>query len=682
MLSLNRVKTTVAAGKRNHFDFGHHHMTTLDFGINRPVLMQECVPGDRVKLGMSVFSRLTPLALPTIGQAGIESRAFFVRTRLLFDSYQNWLTDTPYLSDSGAAVKPYVPLFRMFDICSWFVMSKYVSFFRISQSVGDWGSIIYPLIDYTIDLRQDAVLNDRKTGSPWSESEMSGYDGQFYFGGLDGVSGSKAFLRAVGYNYNGTFGPFESLFGYVRFKFTPEGKNVLNILRSLGYRIDFSATFPIFLSGVMDNVDEFPEFHQNALPFLSFARIFTDFYTNPRYTQVPYNALFVGNRQYLGAFYNGSGQNSVDSYNWKNPDSFAYMLWFLSQCQFVLVSPDVYNTSWLYPNSNIAGSAGSSQTLYTNPSDESTVISNYISTGALDGSEGADNVQGVSDVLLRSLNALSKWVRRNNVIGSRYVDRLLVRFGLRPSDAVVGRAEFLGSDYTPINIGDVTATANGSTADGVSSEVGDYNGKGSAFGGGLNVQYDCDEAGYLIVLSTIRPRTSYYEGADPTVLRSQDKFDWFTPEFDAVGMVPLDTRTMFGDVLGVDDSQDSVYDNIDNLVSTFGWLPTYSDYKYKHDKLTGDFAIPSLSTGLDSFHMMRKVEVGTSNNLSFQLFDTYLRQQYDRIFRDTSVQDEHFILSYVFKLDMQRPMLSITDSLVYPDEQGKKVSTPPSGQYF
>lgn len=682
MLSLNRVKTTVAAGQRNHFDFGHHHMTTLDFGINRPVLMQECVPGDRVKLGMSVFSRLTPLALPTIGQAGIESRAFFVRTRLLFDSYQNWLTDTPYLHSSGVTQTARIPMFRMFDICSWFVMSKYASFFSISHSVGEWGSIIYPLIDYTVDVRSTSTYTDLKVDSPWSARDMTGFDGQFYIGDTTDNSSTR-FLRAIGIGSDGVLAPL-SVFskGFIRFKFTPEGKNVLNILRSLGYRVDFSSTFPSALSAIIDNEDELPEYHQNALPFLAFARIFTDFYTNPRYTQVPYNSLFIGNRKYIGKFSSGDGFHNPETYDWIFPESFAYMLWFLSQCQFVLVSPDVYNTSWLYPNSNVAGSADSSQTTFSNPSDDSVVISNYLSTGALTGSEGALNVQGISDVLLRSLNALSKWVRRNNVIGSRYVDRLLVRFGLRPSDAVVGRAEFLGSDYTPINIGDVTATANGTTADGVSSEVGDYNGKGSAFGGGLNVQYDCDEAGYLIVLSTIRPRTSYYEGADPSVLRSQDKFDWFTPEFDAVGMVPLDTRTMFGDVLGVDASQESIYDDVNNLASTFGWYPTYSDYKYKHDKLTGDFAVPSLSTGLDSFHMMRKIEVGSSNNLSFQLFDTYLRQQYDRIFRDTSVKDEHFILSYVFKLDMQRPMLSITDSLVYPDEKGKKVSTPPSGQYF
>lgn len=80
---------------------------------------------------------------------------------------------------------------------------------------------------------------------------------------------------------------------------------------------------------------------------------------------------------------------------------------------------------------------------------------------------------------------------------------------------------------------------------------------------------------------------------------------------------------------------------------------------------------------------MRPVYFGDSNNQAFQVFDDLMRSEYDRIFRDTSINDEHFFCSFMFDFTMRRPMKSISESFVLDGDQGRdRVVTPPAGQRF
>lgn len=71
--------------KRNVFDLSYRKSFDCDEGYIYPVLCDECVPGDTVKLGYDVLARVyNPPVAPMIQACNMDVRYFFVPTRLLF----------------------------------------------------------------------------------------------------------------------------------------------------------------------------------------------------------------------------------------------------------------------------------------------------------------------------------------------------------------------------------------------------------------------------------------------------------------------------------------------------------------------------------------------------------------------------------------------------------------------
>lgn len=631
-ISLNKLRTKVAAKSNSAFEFNTQHLTTLDFGLNRIAFCQELVPKDKISLDVSAFSRLAPLALPTIGDANMEVRAFFVRNRLLFDSWKEFLTNkTPYVDSDGKSVIPAVPRCNLRSL-----MTAFVALRDFSSETADC-VLCEPVVDGEYD-----------------------FDFHEYSFSDSFISNSPSLLLS------------SSIF---RYRFTPLGKSVYAILSQLGYRLDFGLCY----SSVSDSdgastdialLDE----EVSLLPLYAYLKVYLDYYYNTRYDTSTYDSLFKGNGKSLSIPFKYSGgilfdmtANDYYSVNYvNNPFSLLYLL---ARSVYVLVSPDIYNSSWFEPFANNRN------------------VANYYdlttpTNGVVERTDSDVNSNTLDNWALRAMRSLESFARRNNIIGSRYVDQLLARFGVRPSDAVSGRSEYLGSGVIPIEIGDVTATSNGTTADGVTSEVGDYNGKGVAYGSTPHFEYETDEHGFFFVFCTVRPRTQYCEGASPSVYRTE-VLDFFTPEFDAMGMELIPKLSMLPNRL----KNSTTFYALQLGNQGFGYVPTYTDYKYKKDALSGDFVIPSLATGIEGFHLMRQFDSTVfpnevKNDFNFSVFGPELRQQYDRIFRDTSIDVEHFFVSFVFKCKMYRPMMPIADTLQMPGEKGKEVTSTPGGQRF
>lgn len=631
-ISFNKLRTKVAAKSKSAFEFNMQHMTTLDFGLNRIAFCQELVPKDKISLDVSAFSRLAPLALPTIGDANMELRAFFVRNRLLFDSWKEFLTNkTPYVDSDGKSVIPAVPRCNLRSLMTAFVALPHfdsdTSEYILCESVVDG--------EYDFDFHQ------------YSFSESS-------------ISSSPSLLLTS---------------SVVHYRFTPLGKSVYAILSQLGYRLDFGLCYSSVSNSEGASTD-IPLLDEDVslLPLYAYLKVYLDYYYNTRYDTSTYDSLFKGNGKSLSIpfkFSNGImfDMTAKDSYSVNYVNNPFSLLYLLARSVYVMVSPDIYNSSWFEPLAN-----------NRNVSNDMTITT--VSGSEVQRDSGQVYSQDLDNWTLRALRSIESFARRNNIIGSRYVDQLLARFGVRPSDAVSGRSEYLGSGVIPIEIGDVTATSNGATADGVSSEVGDYNGKGVAYGSTPHFEYETDEHGFFFVFCTVRPRTQYCEGASPSVYRTE-VLDFFTPEFDAMGMELIPKLTMLPNRL----KSSTTFYALQLGNQGFGYVPTYTDYKYKKDALSGDFVIPSLSTGIEGFHLMRQFDplvfpTEVKNDFNFALFGPELRQQYDRIFRDTTIDVEHFFVSFVFKCKMYRPMMPIADTLQMPGEKGKEVTSTPGGQRF
>lgn len=259
---------------------------------------------------------------------------------------------------------------------------------------------------------------------------------------------------------------------------------------------------------------------------------------------------------------------------------------------------------------------------------------------------------------IRAANALQRYMEKNNIVGTRLISRLLARFGVTPSAERLQRAEYLGSHVFHMQVSDLDSTESTDLLSGSgigepvynafgSSESfanirGQANGKITGGKDGMKFTYNATEFGIILVIQSIMPDESYYQGLDRSLVRglstpNADRFDFFTPEFENLGYQPV----LASDVFVPDDDANPSLKNVYDANKVFGYQPRYHDYKYMRHLLFGDFTSNVFNTGLDSFHLFRDLsffqnqdnqnEMVVSN--SFNQLGIDERINYDRIFQ-------------------------------------------------
>lgn len=94
---------------RSAFDLEHTHKTTFDSGYLIPVLVQEILPGDSLRLRMSAFARLATPLVPVMDNMYLESFFFFVPYRLLWEHWENFMGEKTTPSDVTEYLIPQYP---------------------------------------------------------------------------------------------------------------------------------------------------------------------------------------------------------------------------------------------------------------------------------------------------------------------------------------------------------------------------------------------------------------------------------------------------------------------------------------------------------------------------------------------------------------------------------------------
>lgn len=188
----------------------------------------------------------------------------------------------------------------------------------------------------------------------------------------------------------------------------------------------------------------------------------------------------------------------------------------------------------------------------------------------------------ISAQQMRLLMKYDEYFRRSNYAGSKDVEQIYSRFGVKIDDYKTRYPYFLGESTQEVKIGDVTSTSHTSEA-----VIGDYAGKAIS-DGNCGFHFDCKDYGMLFTFAWFAPRPIYANGIDKEVLRLTP-FDFYTPEFDQ------------GFASAIQQAQFNV--NSDNpYTTTFGYCPVYSEYLYSNAKIVGDF---KRFKGMEAWHFGR-----------------------------------------------------------------------------
>lgn len=233
---------------------------------------------------------------------------------------------------------------------------------------------------------------------------------------------------------------------------------------------------------------------------------------------------------------------------------------------------------------------------------------------------------------LRQAFKLQEWLEKNARGGSRYIESILVHFGVRSSDKRLQRPEFLGGGATPVQISEVLQTSGGVPSE--TTPQGNMAGHGIGVGSTNKTRYFAEEHGYLFGIMSVLPKTAYQQGV-PRHFSRFDKFDYYWPEFAHLGEQAILNQELYVDSDG-------------NNGNTFGYTPRYSEYKFMNSSVHGEF-----KTSLDFWHMGR---IFASRPALNEAFITMTEDDVDRIWAVTGEEIETLYCLVHHDMRAKRPM--------------------------
>lgn len=179
------------------------------------------------------------------------------------------------------------------------------------------------------------------------------------------------------------------------------------------------------------------------------------------------------------------------------------------------------------------------------------------------------------DILtLRRAEALQKWRQNALRAGNMVDDSFRAHYGATPRYESDNNVLKLGSFEGILKVNSVEATA--ATSGEVNGQVGDLGATGTSVIQGKPINFECSDFGVIICLQYFRPESEYSSTMLDKANRLYEPFDFFTPEFQNMG---LDTINM------VDYSNNLLAQN-----QVLGYAAQYWWYKQAVDKVHGEFA--------------------------------------------------------------------------------------------
>lgn len=415
-------------------------------------------------------------------------------------------------------------------------------------------------------------------------------------------------------------------------KYTPLGRYAVDVLNCLGYQVDWSSLYDTSGDG---NIT------LSALPLLAYIRIYTDYLENTN---------FAPSSNLLGLF-RGANKELLES----------DLTFLFANALYSSYENDYLTSSWTTPSSPYGNVKSSvilpDVTLPTSNSNPSQVV--------LTSSENAPRITNanqtasgnLSTYILTALQSLSDYMKRHQISGYRAIDRFRSRFGITLPDAKLNRSVYLGKNETPIDITDVTSTADTSSA-----VLGQYSGFGiSRNGNSGTFSYKTDEYGIFVILSIISPIHAQYANGLDRHLLDVGRLDLYTPEFDGLGCQAIANCEVKSDFQSANQSA--------TPLAVWAYTPRYAHYKCSRDILSGDFKVPSKNQSMRNFHLFREFSQVPTHNLDFCTGNT---ADYTRVFNDTTTASDHFFTAFHFNVRSDAPMSALFENYHF-DESGSPI---------
>lgn len=529
-----------------------------------------------------------------------------------------------------------------------------------------------------------------------------------------GSTDSRLHYGVYGYNYQNTLqtgnNDWKNKCHYFVCRFTRYGKGLYNLFLSLGYKINFQSLMCNSANGfafshtglgsthawvssakpssssfvpstgtsatcfddkslygyhtIANSLTSIDHTLFNAMPIYSFMRIYLDYFAPTQFYSMYERVI---------DWYQKANNYQI---HWSD-------LYTLAELLYSNYDKDIFTSAWQEPNSPLHVGSSLINPFSTRtysvvdnngqPADivhpdrssghMDVVLNNAKSSGVIAGSYGTNQISSpISDLAIRLVRAMTKYSRINNVFGYRAVDRFLGKYGIRPNDERINRAEMIGGSRSEFDVNLVMSQADTTTAN-----LGDFVGHGESVDVSSLGSYSATEWGYLFIVAWITPKAMYYQGRNRMTLYTEasDFHDPIIDDLDAMQSIRYDE--LVADSKFVEELAHATNYKPSNV---FGYTRMWHECKHGSDLVTGDFYIDSCGKySNQSFHLGRQLpSVGDQNQWvgnflqndeNFNLCrDAY---QYDRIFQTSDIDLDHFYCYFKIDVICYRYTKALTD---------------------
>jgi len=247
---------------------------------------------------------------------------------------------------------------------------------------------------------------------------------------------------------------------------------------------------------------------------------------------------------------------------------------------------------------------------------------------------------------LRRAYALQRFLERNALGGTRFIEFNRAHYGVFSSDKRLQRPEYITGTKSPIVISEVLNTTGSFDAttpdDPTSPPQGNMAGHGVGITSGKYASYFCEEQGYIMGIMSILPRSAYMQGIERLWFKTEDPTQEYFPEFANIGEQEVLNQELYAYLPSGTD--------VDEAQGTFGYVPRYAEYKFITSRVAGEFR-----TSLRHWHDARNFTNQPLLNQDFiEVIESY--SELNRIFavEDTDV-DKLYVQVYN-RVKAVRPM--------------------------
>lgn len=500
---------------RNDFDLSHRHIFSANFGELLPISCIETVPGDHIKVHASDLLRAIPLVTSPFLRAKQHLDVWFVPYRDLWHNFDQFMVQKNEPVSSALKSHTFLPHTSLANFATALQMAGNDI---VGRNFRDGAERLVNLLGYGSDL---VTKFGNSSDSP-----------------------SVNLFRLAAYNY--------IWYNEYRQQYYDDGMNLVPSV--LPIDVDASAAASMLFN--FDWLQCDTEGHSEVLssyirPMMQLRyRLWKkDLYTGlmPSTQFGSVSTVNVGNINVLNTIWLKNEATGFADY------------------QNVVVGADGLAR---VSNSGASSVVSDSEKWRINASQQSTIKDFQVFGRFAD----SGNVPRFDVLALRRSEAVQIWRENALRAGNHVKDNMEAHYGVS-SDFQDHRPRFLGSVSSPLNIGDVMATANSST--GVNDRVGDIAGKGLSSLDEKVFTYDAKEFGVIMCMFSILPETEYNAIGVDRMNQLLETEDFFIPEYENLGLEAVSSQNF------------NVLENASSKV--VGYAPRYYGYKTKLDKVFGSF---------------------------------------------------------------------------------------------